>query len=120
MRSPARILIVDDNAVNLDILQARLAAHGYETLTARDGEAALAADREQLPDLILLDIMMPKLDGLEVCRRLKADDAFPFTPVIMTTARAASGDVVAGLEAGAAGPRRARRANRPRRPPGGR
>ena len=101
MRSPARILIVDDNAVNLDILRARLAAHGYETLTAQDGEAALAAAREHAPDLILLDIMMPKLDGLEVCRRLKADESFPFTPVIMTTAKANSGDVVAGLEAGA-------------------
>ncbi len=101
MRSPARILVVDDNAVNLDILQARLTAHGYETHTAQDGEAALTAARAQLPDLILLDIMMPKLDGLEVCRRLKADASFPFTPIIMITAKAGPEDIVAGLEAGA-------------------
>src|SRR5204863_1862541 len=57
--------------------------------------------REHRPDLILLDIMMPKLDGIEVCRRLKADTALPFMPIIMVTARADSKDVVAGLDAGA-------------------
>src|SRR5204863_5821052 len=56
--------------------------------------------REHRPDLILLDIMMPKLDGIEVCRRLKADPALPFVPIIMVTAKADSKDVVAGLEAG--------------------
>src|SRR5206468_1816375 len=99
MRSP-RILVVDDNPINVDILQTRLAAHGYEVLSAGDGEAALAAAREHRPDLILLDIMMPKLDGIEVCRRLKADPALPFVPIIMVTAKADSKDVVAGLEAG--------------------
>jgi DNA-binding response OmpR family regulator len=100
MRTPARILIVDDNPENLDILQTRLARHGYEILTARDGEEALATARETLPDLILLDIMMPKLDGIEVCRRLKADRSLPFMPIIMVTAKADSKDIVAGLEAG--------------------
>ena len=100
MRTPPQILIVDDNPENLDILQARLASHGYEILTARDGEEALATAREKRPDLILLDIMMPKLDGIEVCRRLKADPALPFTPIIMVTARADSQDIVRGLEAG--------------------
>jgi DNA-binding response OmpR family regulator len=100
MRTPARILIVDDNPENLDILQTRLARHGYEILTARDGEEALATARETLPDLILLDIMMPKLDGIEVCRRLKADRSLPFIPIIMVTAKADSKDIVAGLEAG--------------------
>jgi DNA-binding response OmpR family regulator len=100
MRTPARILIVDDNPDNLDILQTRLARHGYEILTARDGEEALATARETLPDLILLDIMMPKLDGIEVCRRLKADRSLPFMPIIMVTAKADSKDIVAGLEAG--------------------
>ncbi len=64
MRSPPHILIVDDNATNVDILRARLTSEGYEILTAEDGEQALASARENTPDLILLDIMMPKIDGL--------------------------------------------------------
>jgi adenylate cyclase len=100
VRMRPQILIVDDNPESLDILQARLASHGYEILTARDGEEALAKALEKLPDLILLDIMMPKLDGIEVCRRLKADRSLPFMPIIMVTARADSQDVVRGLEAG--------------------
>lgn len=100
MRTPPRILIVDDNPMNVDILQTRLSAQGYETLTAADGEAALAVARAQHPDLILLDVMMPKLDGFEVCRRLRADPALPFMPIILVTAKGESKDVVAGLEAG--------------------
>ena len=100
MRSPARILIVDDNAANVDILRARLASHGYDLVTAADGEEALAAAREHLPDLILLDVMMPKLDGIEVCRRLRADSSMPFIPIILVTAKTDSKDVVAALEAG--------------------
>jgi CheY-like chemotaxis protein len=71
MRTPARILVVDDNPANVDILCARLTAHGYEMVTAADGEEALVAVRTQQPDLILLDVMMPKLDGIEVCRRTR-------------------------------------------------
>ncbi len=100
MRSPPHILIVDDNAANVDILRARLTSHGYEILTAEDGEQALASARENTPDLILLDIMMPKIDGIEVCRRLKADEKLPFMPIIMVTAKADSKDIVAGLDAG--------------------
>lgn len=100
MRTPPRILIADDNPANLDILQTRLAVHGYEILTAADGEEALALAREAEPDLILLDVMMPKLDGLEVCRRLQSDASLPFMPVIMVTAKAESKDIVTGLEAG--------------------
>ena len=100
MRTPPLILIVDDNPSNLDILQARLTANNYETITAKDGEAGLAMAREKQPDLILLDIMMPKMDGIEVCRRLKSDPALPFMPIVMVTAKADSKDVVAGLEAG--------------------
>ena len=77
MRAPPRILVVDDNRANVDILRARLAAHGYEIVTASDGEEALAAVAAQQPDLILLDVMMPKLDGIEVCRRLRADASCP-------------------------------------------
>ncbi|HYL18266.1 MAG TPA: response regulator [Burkholderiales bacterium] len=101
MRNPPRILIVDDNATNVKILQTRLAADGYEIVSAGDGEEGLAAARRDTPDLILLDVMMPKLDGFEVCRRLRADPAFPFTPIILVTAMADSKDVVTGLEAGA-------------------
>jgi len=101
MHSPARILIVDDNETNRDILATRLATHGYELLQAADGEEALIAAKEHLPDLILLDVMMPKLDGVEVCRRLKSDASLPFIPIILVTAKADSKDVVAGLDAGA-------------------
>src|SRR5919108_72882 len=98
---PDRILIVDDQPMNVDILKTRLAVHGYELLTATDGAAALAIASAQHPDLILLDIMMPRIDGIEVCKRLKADTALPFMPIIMVTAKADSKDIVAGLEAGA-------------------
>ena len=101
MHSPPRILIVDDNETNRDILMARLGPQGYELKQAADGEEALAAAKELLPDLILLDIMMPKIDGIEVCKRLKADASLPFMPIILCTAKADSKDVVAGLEAGA-------------------
>ena len=101
MRTPPRILVADDNPDNRDIFEARLAAHGYEILTASDGEEALAIAGGQQPDLILLDVMMPKLDGIEVCRRLKGDACLPFMPIIMVTAKTGSQDVVAGLEAGA-------------------
>ena len=101
MRDPARILIVDDSPTNVDILAKRLSAHGYEILTAGDGEEGLAVAREQQPDLILLDIMMPKMDGIEVCQHVKGDASLPFIPIILVTARSDSKDVVAGLEAGA-------------------
>jgi len=101
MHDPPRILIVDDNEANRDILDARLKVHGYELLQAADGEEALDAARQHLPDLILLDVMMPKLDGFEVCRRLKGDASLPFMPIILVTAKADSADIVAGLEAGA-------------------
>ena len=101
MHSPPRILIVDDNETNRDILMARLGPQGYDLKQAADGEEALAAAKEHLPDLILLDIMMPKIDGIEVCKRIKNDAAMPFTPIILCTAKADSKDVVAGLEAGA-------------------
>ena len=101
MRTPPLILVVDDNAMNVDILQTRLRAHGYQIITARDGQQALDSARAQLPDLILLDIMMPKIDGITVCRELKADVNLPFMPIIMVTAKADSKDIIAGLDAGA-------------------
>jgi class 3 adenylate cyclase/CheY-like chemotaxis protein len=101
VRDPARILIVDDNENNRAILTARLGAQGYSTLEACDGLEALEAVRRDPPDLILLDVTMPRMDGLETCRRLRSDPSVGFVPIILVTARADSKDVVAGLEAGA-------------------
>ncbi|MBS0518536.1 MAG: response regulator [Proteobacteria bacterium] len=100
MRDPARILVVDDVADNVEILRMRLTSLGYEVVVAEDGEQALIRVREDLPDLVLLDIMMPKIDGLEVVRRLKTDPSLPFIPVILVTAKATPKDIVAGLDAG--------------------
>ena len=100
MRTPPRILVVDDNPSNVDILRARLEAQGYDIKTAIDGEDALSAVKAHQPDLILLDVMMPKLDGIEVCRRLRADSSLPFIPIILVTAKSDTKDVVEALEAG--------------------
>jgi adenylate cyclase len=100
MHDPPRILLVDDNEANLDVAKMRLERQGYEVITAGDGEEALARVREKGPDLVLLDIMMPKLDGIEVTRLLKADLSLPFVPIILVTAKADVKDVVAGLDAG--------------------
>ena len=101
MRSPPQILVADDNPANVDIFRARLSAQGYDIISATDGEAALTLAKEARPDLIVLDIMMPRMNGIEVCRALKADASLPFIPIIMVTARSDPKDVVAGLEAGA-------------------
>ena len=101
MRDPPRILIVDDTEDNRLILDGRLRPQGYELLLAADGEEGLAAVREHLPDLILLDVMMPKLDGFDVCRRIRGDASLPFMPIILLTAKSESKDVVTGLDAGA-------------------
>ncbi|MGD8765229.1 MAG: SpoIIE family protein phosphatase [Desulfobacteraceae bacterium] len=100
MRESPLILIVDDNPANVEILQMRLMANNYDVITATDGEMGLTMAREKLPDLILLDIMMPKMDGFEVCRQLRGDPTLPFMPIILVTAKTESKDVVAGLEAG--------------------
>jgi adenylate cyclase len=100
LREPARILVVDDVADNVEILQMRLEGQGYEVVTAGDGVEALEKIRELRPDLVLLDIMMPKMDGIEAVKRIKADPSLPFIPVILVTARADAKDVIAGLESG--------------------
>jgi adenylate cyclase len=101
MHDPPRILIVDDNETNRDILATRLATQGYDLCQAADGEEALAVAKTRVPDLILLDVMMPKLNGIEVCRRLKNDGALPFISIILVTAKADTKDIVVGLDAGA-------------------
>src|SRR5262245_40660174 len=101
MHSPPRILVVDDNATNRDVLITRLGTHGYDLIEASDGEEAIEVTKTAVPDLILLDVMMPKLDGIETTKRIKADTSLPFTPIILVTAKTDIKDVVAGLEAGA-------------------
>src|SRR3977135_1118237 len=96
-----RILIVDDHEDNIELLRARLEARGYEVEGASDGQAALDAVKRVCPDLILLDVMMPKMDGIEVVRRLKANAELPFIPVIMQTALDSTENKVEGLDAGA-------------------
>ena len=98
---PARILIVDDHEDNIELLRARLEARGYRIDTAIDGEQALARVAERPPDLILLDVMMPRIDGFEVVRRLKADKKLPFIPIILQTALDSTQHKVEGLDAGA-------------------
>jgi two-component system cell cycle response regulator len=97
----ARVLVVDDIAANVRLLEAKLAAEYFEVLTASSGPAALALIAEQTPDIVLLDVMMPGMDGLEVCRRIKADIATAHLPVVMVTALSDVADRVRGLEAGA-------------------
>src|ERR1700752_5297064 len=97
MREAPLILVVDDVADNVEILEMRLESPGYEVVTAGDGVEGLEKTRGLLPDLILLDIMMPKMDGIETVKRLKADASLPFTPVILVTAKADASDVIAGL-----------------------
>src|SRR3984893_6838706 len=100
MREPPLILVVDDVPDNVEILQMRLESQGYEVVTAGDGIEALEKTRALLPDLVLLYIMMPKMDGIETFKRLKGDASLPFIPVILVTAKADSTDVIANLESG--------------------
>ena len=101
MQSPPLILVVDDNPAALEILAARLSAGGYQVLTASDGEEGLTLARKVLPDLVLLDIMMPGIDGFEVCRRLKSDPSTEDIPVIFLSALGDTEDKVRGLQLGA-------------------
>lgn len=97
----ARILVVDDNPLNVKLLAAKLAKDYYFVSTAEDGLQALDAVKRDMPDLILLDIMMPNLDGFETCKRLKADPATKHIPIVMVTALSDVNDRVHGLECGA-------------------
>ena len=97
----SRILIVDDHEDNVELLRARLEAWGYRSESASDGAEALQKIEECPPDLVLLDVMMPKIDGIEVARRVKGNAKLPFIPIIMQTALDATENKVEGLEAGA-------------------
>jgi two-component system phosphate regulon response regulator PhoB len=98
---PEAILIVDDEQDVLDLLVYNLQKAGYKIVTARDGTAALQKARDEVPSLIILDLMLPQMDGTEVCRHLKADPRTAHIPIIMLTAKAEEVDRVVGLELGA-------------------
>jgi diguanylate cyclase (GGDEF)-like protein len=98
---PIRILIIDDERNILDIIRFNLEMEGYQVTTCLEGEEALRLVYEMMPDLILCDIMMPVLDGLEFCRRLKSDGRTDQIPVVMLSARTQAQDKIASIEAGA-------------------
>lgn len=100
-RSPRRILVVDDEEDLLELVRYNLTKDGYLVECVGTGEDALKAARRQPPDLIVLDWMLPTVDGLEVCRRLKADSKTRDIPVVMLTAKGEESDMIAGLERGA-------------------
>src|SRR3979409_947272 len=97
----ARILVVDDVPANVKLLEARLSAEYFDVLTATNGAEALAVCARAECDIILLDVMMPDMDGFEVCRRLKSNPATHFIPVVMITALDSPADLVRGVDAGA-------------------
>src|SRR5437016_11249693 len=97
----ATVLIVDDNEDNVQILITPLLKRGYEVRIARDGPSALASVRQQRPDVILLDVMMPGMDGMQVLDHLKLDPKTASIPVVMVTARTQDEDVLAGYQSGA-------------------
>ncbi len=96
-----KILVADDEPSIVRVLEYRLRHNGYEVAVARDGKNCLEKIREEKPDLILLDVAMPELDGFEVCKRLKENDETKDIPVIMLTVLATEEDLSQGLERGA-------------------
>lgn len=101
MTTTRTILICDDDELLVDLLEYRLAARGFRVLVARDGGEAMAMIAQQAPDAIVLDAMMPVMDGYQVLRRLRGDAATAAIPVIMLTARKQERDIVGALELGA-------------------
>jgi two-component system, cell cycle response regulator DivK len=95
-----RILLVEDNELNRDMLSRRLMRRGYEVITANDGRHGLSAARSEAPDLILMDMSLPEIDGWEATRQLKSDEATRHIPVIALTAHAMVSDRYKALEAG--------------------
>lgn len=93
-----RILLVDDEADLVEMVKFRLEANGYEVLTAGDGQTALETARREKPDMIILDVMLPKMDGYKVCGLLKKDTRYANIPIMMFTAKATDTDVKLGSE----------------------
>lgn len=101
--SKKKILIVEDDATLLRLESILLTSKGYEVKGVKDGQAALDIVATMKPNLVLLDIMLPKIDGLEVCRQIKANEATRHIPVVMLTAKKSEEDLVLGEQAGANG-----------------
>ena len=101
MRETPLILVVDDEPANREILETRLTANGYGVILATNGREAVSSVKGHLPDLVLMDVNMPEMDGIEACKVIMADRTLPYLPIIMVTALADSADVVSGLDAGA-------------------
>ena len=101
MNEPQRILIVDDEPHIVQMLDINVRNHGYASICATDGEQALEYVHTYHPDVVLLDVMMPKMDGIEVCRRLKTDPSTRSIPVIMVSAKSEEHDRIEGLKGGA-------------------
>src|SRR5439155_22523183 len=97
----ARVLVVDDIPSNVKLLEAKLAAEYFEVITATNGEQALARGVSDDPDIVLLDVMMPGMDGFEVCRQIKSNSKTTHIPIVMVTALDQPSDRVTGLDAGA-------------------
>jgi len=98
---PNRVLVVDDEPMNRELMESQLIPLGYEVMMAVNGEDALAKVEESRPDVILLDVMMPGMDGFEVARRLKALESVRHIPIVMVTALREVEDRIRALEAGA-------------------
>lgn len=98
---PKKILLVDDEVDIATSVKLRLEANNYQVILATDGQQALDLARKEIPDLILLDLMLPKIDGYKVCRMLKFDDKYKNIPIFMLTARAQESDKKLGEEVGA-------------------
>ena len=96
-----RILVVDDEHELVEALQIRLGTAGHDVLAAYDGQEGLAKAQKEKPDLIILDLMLPKIDGYKICRMLKFDEKYKQIPIIMLTARAQESDKKTGYETGA-------------------
>jgi len=96
-----RILVIEDEKEMLEAVRLRLEANSYEVISASDGAEGLSQARSEKPDLIVMDIMLPKMDGFTVCRMLKFDENYKNTPIIMLTARTQEMDVARGKEMGA-------------------
>ena len=99
--NPKKILVVDDEVDLVKTIQFALEAEGYQVLVSHNGEDALNQSRKEKPDLILLDLMLPKLDGYKVCRLLKFDEQYKHIPIMMLTAKTQQKDRLLGMETGA-------------------
>jgi DNA-binding response OmpR family regulator len=96
-----KILVVDDEQMTRNLAKTFLEKHGFQVVVAKDGEQAIEIAQEEIPDLILLDVMLPTIDGFEVCKKLKEHATFKSTPILMFTAKGLSSDVERGEAAGA-------------------